>query len=97
MRFLSNVFATAKRLAGKNYTDYTSSDQSASLTPFDPVEECIFFSTNQGQFTRSCFASGAQTDIMIATDLNRDGKPIWPLRNPCWILSHRMRLWVFHQ
>jgi hypothetical protein len=36
---------------------------------------CIFFNSGNGQFTRSFFASGAATLGMIATDMNRDGKP----------------------
>jgi hypothetical protein len=35
----------------------------------------IFFNNGNGQYTRSLFASGASTNVMISTDLNGDGKP----------------------
>jgi len=38
-------------------------------------QACIFFNLGQKQFAASYFASGADTDTLIATDLNRDGKP----------------------
>jgi hypothetical protein len=35
----------------------------------------VFFNNGQGQYTRSFFASGADTIVVVASDLNRDGKP----------------------
>jgi hypothetical protein len=50
-------------------------------------QACIFFNSGNGQFTRSFFASGADTQAMVASDLNRDGKPDLVITN--FILSFR--------
>ncbi len=42
---------------------------------------CVFFNNGNGQFTRSFFASGADTVSMVATDLNGDGKPDLAITN----------------
>jgi hypothetical protein len=38
-------------------------------------QACLLFNNGNGQFTRSFFASGANAIGMIASDLNRNGKP----------------------
>ncbi len=47
----------------------------------------LFFNSGKGQFTRSFFASGANTNGMIVSDLNRDGKPDLVIEN--FMLSFR--------
>jgi len=37
-------------------------------------QACIFFNSGNGQFTRSFFASGADTTAMIAADFNHNGR-----------------------
>ena len=48
---------------------------------------CLLFDGGQGQFTRSFFASGADTNSMLASDLNRDGKPDLVITN--FMLNYR--------
>jgi len=38
-------------------------------------QACIFFNEGNGQFTRSFFASGANSVAIVTSDLNGDGKP----------------------
>ena len=38
-------------------------------------QACLLFNNGNGQFTRSFLASGANTIVMTASDLNRNGKP----------------------
>ncbi len=58
---------------------------------------CIFFNNGNGQFTRSFFASGADTGAMVASDLNRDGKPDLVITN--FMLGYRPpnAVVVFHK
>jgi hypothetical protein len=48
---------------------------------------CLFFNDGKGEFTRSFFASGADTNSMLAADLNKDGKPDLVITN--YMLSFR--------
>jgi hypothetical protein len=38
-------------------------------------QACLLFNNGNGEFTRSFFASGANVVAMVASDLNRNGKP----------------------
>jgi FG-GAP-like repeat len=48
-------------------------DLAVGLSPSHQV--CLFFNSGNGQFTRSYFASGANTILITCADVNKDGKP----------------------
>lgn len=86
---------TPGALVAGRFTGTGKSDIAAGMVFSHEV--CIYSSISKDQFSRSCFAQGAQTDTMISTDLNHDGKPDLAITNSMFIYAPATVSVVYHK